>query len=539
MKNWQNLDNLVSNKYANLSMRDLFANDSQRFTKYSLDFNGLLFDYSKNLINDEIMNALFDVAKETHVEEKRAKMFAGEKINITENRAVLHTALRDFHDEDMFVDGENISKEVRKERQRVFDLVDAVHSGEWRGFSGKKITDVVNIGIGGSDLGPKMVTEALSPYHLNKTKVHFASNVDAESLLSVLAKVHPETTLFIVASKSFGTQETLLNSISAREWLLGFYEDEKAVANHFVAVSSQLDKVEEFGIKLKHCYKMWDWVGGRYSLWSSIGMPIIFAVGKDNFIALLKGGFAIDKHFQNAPMQNNIPVLLALLSILNSNFHNLQSQVILPYDGRLKYFYDYIQQVDMESNGKSCDMEGNKLAKQSAIALWGGVGTNGQHAFHQLLHQGTVTIPADFIIAKIPYHNLKNHHEALLANCFAQSQAMMVGKTEHEILAELKVQGMNDDEAQTLASHKVIAGNKPSNTFLLEELNPFILGMLIAIYEHKVFVQGAVWNVNSFDQWGVELGKVLSGPILEAIEDKKNNTSFDSSTAGLVNKVLG
>lgn len=536
---YRKVSDLVKGKYAGLSMRQLFAEDVQRFERYHLELDGLLFDYSKNLINSDIMQALFALADNAQLIQRRNDMFKGVKINHTENRAVLHTALRDFSNAPLVVDGENIRAEVLRERQRVTDLVEKVHSGQWLGFSGQKITDVVNIGIGGSDLGPKMVVEALRPYHLGKTKVHFVSNVDGDSLLRVLEQVNPEQTLFIVASKSFSTQETLMNAQSARAWLVKHYGDEKAVANHFVAVSTQLDAVEKFGIDLNHCYAMWDWVGGRYSLWSSIGMPIAFAVGSAHFEQLLRGAYVMDQHFCTTPMQQNMPVLMGLLGVLYADFHQVQSQVILSYDERLRYFADYLQQADMESNGKSVQVDGQLSDVVTGVALWGGVGTNGQHAFHQLLHQGTIVIPADFIVAKSSYHHLGEHHQALLANCFAQSQALMQGQTYDEVVAQLKAKNISDAEIEKLAPHKVVKGNKPSNTIIVDQLDPYRLGMLIAAYEHKIFVQGVIWNINSFDQWGVELGKVLGNPILATLQKGiVASTEYDSSTVGLIQRVL-
>ncbi|WP_119344780.1 glucose-6-phosphate isomerase [Facilibium subflavum] len=519
-------------------MRELFASDPSRFSRYTLQTGSLTLDYSKNKIDDEILRLLLDIAKEAEVEKHRDAMFAGQKINTSEHRAVLHTALRDFSNKSIIVDDIDIKPEINKERQRVKQLVESVHKGHWRGFSGKVIHDVVNIGIGGSDLGPKMVTKALSPYHLNKTKVHFVSNVDGDAISNVLAQVNPEHTLFIVASKSFSTQETLMNANTARAWLVDFYKDEKAVANHFVAVSTALKKVKAFGIDLDNCFTMWDWVGGRYSLWSAIGMPIAFAIGFDQYFELLKGAQLMDQHFKSTPLNQNMPVILALLGVLYSNFYHTQSQAILAYDDRLCYLVDYLQQADMESNGKTVLKNGVSSNQQTGVVLWGGVGTNGQHAFHQLLHQGTVMVPADFIIAKQPHHHLVEHHQALLANCFAQSQALMQGKTREKAEAELQQKGYSQDEIKALAPQKVIPGDKPSNTILLDRLTPQALGQLIALYEHKIFVQGIIWDINSFDQWGVELGKELGEPILQSIQGKGNHSeSYDCSTLGLIDMV--
>ncbi|WP_151194361.1 glucose-6-phosphate isomerase [Cysteiniphilum sp. JM-1] len=532
----QQLQHLLKTDYSSLDIKSLFKEDEDRFNKYHFQVGSLLLDYSKNKLTDDILATLFELARDAKIEKYRDKMFAGEKINTSEHRAVLHTALRDFSDQAIMVDGIDVKPEIINERLHVKALVEKVHTGQWRGHSGKEITDVVNIGIGGSDLGPRMVVEALAPYHLNKTQVHFVSNVDAESILSITTKLNPETTLFIVASKSFTTQETLMNAMTARKWLLEFYQqDQVAVAKHFVAVSSALDKVEAFGIDLDNCFQMWDWVGGRYSLWSSIGMAIVFAIGFANFEDLLKGAFAMDNHFKSAPLTKSMPIIVALIATLYSDFYHTQSQAILAYDERLRHLVDYLQQADMESNGKSCKKDGSLSPEQTGVVLWGGVGTNGQHAFHQLLHQGNVIVPADFIAIKKPHHSLKDHHQALLANCLAQSQALMQGKSLNEVVDELKAQGLAESEINTLAPQKVIAGNKPSNTIVIDKLTPHALGELIALYEHKIFVQGILWGINSFDQWGVELGKALGKPILTSLEKGGfDNVNYDSSTKGLL-----
>ena len=533
------LQQLVDHEYCNLDIQSLFDKDQARFNKYQLTVGDVFLDYSKNKLNNKLFKALIKLAESAKVEELKQAMFMGEKINTSEDRAVLHTALRDFSDHSIIVDDKDVKPEILQERMRVKKLVEDVHSGQWRGFSDKVITDVVNIGIGGSDLGPKMVCEALKPYQLNKITVHFISNVDANSIYPVLQHLNPETTLFIICSKSFTTQETLLNGQTARKWLLNHFQDEQSVAKHFVAVSSALDKVERFGIDKSNCFAMWDWVGGRYSLWSSVGMAIIFAVGFERYQSLLKGACLMDQHFLNTPLSENMPVILALLSVLYSNCHHTQSQAILPYDEHLCYLVDYLQQADMESNGKSCDKNGKVSEVQTGVVLWGGVGTNGQHAFHQLLHQGNVMVPVDFIVAKSNPLGDAEHHKALLANCFAQSQALMKGKHLNEVVNELQQQGYSKAQIEVLAEQKVIAGNKPSNTLILESLNPFTLGQLIALYEHKIFVQGVIWQINSFDQWGVELGKVLGQPILTTIENEQiDSGQYDSSTAGLIKKVL-
>jgi len=522
-----------------VNLKKEFDNDANRLEKFSLEHGSVYYDFSKNLVNDEILDKLIAFAKGSNLKSKISEMFAGDKINTTEDRAVLHTALRDLSDKPLIVEGQDIRKEVSDEKLRVKALVEKVISGDWKGFSGKRIADVVNIGIGGSDLGPKMVVRALQPYNDTGLKVHFVSNVDADSLLQALSLVNPETTLFIVASKSFSTEETLMNSISARKWLLEHYSDDKAVANHFVAISSKLDKVKEFGIDLEHCYTMWDWVGGRYSLWSSIGMSIAFSIGYDNFEKLLAGAYSIDKHLQEADFSENIPVMMALLANYYSAVDGGQSQALLPYDNRLSYFVDYLQQADMESNGKSVNLSGDKVDYQTGAILWGGVGTNGQHAFHQLLHQGNLFIPVDFVAIADSYHSYDNHQETLLANCFAQSQALMFGQSHQMVYNELLGSGVSEADAKKLAPHKVIQGNRPSSTLLLKELTPYNLGALIALYEHKIFVQGVLWNVNSYDQWGVELGKKLGVNILKAMQDNESDAfnKLDASTKKLIQKV--
>ena len=522
-----------------VNLKEEFDKDTNRLEKLSLEHEGIYYDFSKNLINDKILGELVDFANQSNLKSKISAMFAGEKINTTEDRAVLHTALRDLSDKSLIVEGKDIRKEVSDEKQRVKALVEKVVSGAWKGFSGKRMTDVVNIGIGGSDLGPKMVVRALQPYNDTGLKVHFVSNVDADSLLQALSLVNPETTLFIVASKSFSTEETLINSISARKWLLKHYNDNNAVANHFVAISSKLNKVKEFGIDLEHCYQMWDWVGGRYSLWSSIGMSIAFAIGYDNFEKLLAGAYSVDKHLQEADFSENIPVMMALLANYYSAIDGAQSQALLPYDNRLSYFVDYLQQADMESNGKSVNLSGDKVDYQTGAILWGGVGTNGQHAFHQLLHQGNLFIPVDFIAVANSYHNYDKHQEILLANCFAQSQALMFGQSYQMVYNDLLNSGVSEENAKKLAIHKVIPGNRPSSTLLIKELTPYNLGALIALYEHKIFVQGVLWNVNSYDQWGVELGKKLGVNVLKAMQDKASDAfnGLDESTKKLILRV--
>lgn len=538
-KHYLKILHLINEKYPSIRISDLFSSDPRRFDTYQLTVGDIFLDFSKNKINDQIFAALIKLARDSQLVEKRDEMFQGKITNTSENLPVLHTALRNFSHTPIVVNNIEISVKIQTERQRMEDFVNSIHQGQWRGFSGKAITDIVNIGIGGSDLGPKMVVSALQPYCLDKIKVHFISNVDANSLLNTLNKINPETTLFIVASKSFKTEETLLNAGSARKWLLEHYNNNKAVRNHFVAISSALEKVENFGIDTDHCFEMWDWVGGRYSLWSSIGLVIALAIGFEHYTQLLQGAFLIDHHFQEAPLEKNMPVILAILGILYSNFYYTQSHAILAYDDRLKYLVDYFQQSDMESNGKSCCNNGKFTDTQTGVVLWGGVGTNGQHAFHQLLHQGTVEVPVDFIAVKTPHHNLLEHHQILLANCLAQSQALMQGKTKNDVLLDLEKESFNDIDLKKLAPHKIIPGNKPSNTLLLEKLTPKSLGSLIALYEHKIFTQGIIWNINSFDQWGVELGKKLSNKILQKMKTKheRSKGNEDSSTAGLIQKI--
>jgi glucose-6-phosphate isomerase len=537
----KNATQKLQSSYGRLSkvhLRELFQ-DETRFDKYNIELGEFLFDYSKNRVDPEALLDLIELANQSKLSEKIQGMFSGEKINITENRAVLHTALRSFSDTPLMLDGIDIKKDIFAARQKMKAIVEKVYSGEWKGYSSKKITDVVNIGIGGSDLGPRMVVDALKPYHTGVVNVHFVSNVDGYSISQVLKNLNPETSLFIVASKSFGTQETLMNANTARKWLTDSINDsdkDSNVAHHFIAISSQPEKVKKFGIVEENRFDMWDWVGGRYSLWSSIGLPIAFAIGMENFNELLKGAEAMDNHFQDASFDKNIPVLMGLISLWYSNFFGTQSQVILSYDERLRYLPDYLQQADMESNGKSFNLAGQTVDYQTGVVLWGGVGTNGQHAFHQLLHQGTVTVPADFIVFKKPVDGLQEHHDALVANCLAQSQAFLQGKTYEEALQELIDKGVSDEDAKHLASHKVIAGNKPSNIFMIEKLSPYNLGKLIAAYEHKIFTQGIIWDINSFDQWGVELGKELGEPIFNTIQGKGVDSAYDSSTSGLLKK---
>ncbi len=514
-------------------MRDLFAADPDRFARFSLRHEGLLLDYSKNRIDARTLELLRELALACELGEWIERMFAGEPINLTEGRAVLHTALRHRGDAPVEVDGQNVMPAVRAVLDKMRTFVAAVHSGEWRGHGGQPISDVVNIGIGGSDLGPVMVSEALKAYRHREIRVHFVSNVDGAHVEETLAGLNPATTLFIVASKTFTTQETMANARSARQWLLATLGDESAVANHFVALSTNTAAVEAFGIDPANMFEFWDWVGGRYSLWSAIGLSIALAVGMDQFERLLEGAAAMDKHFREAPFESNLPLTLALLGIWYHNFLGAETQAIVPYAQNLHRLPAYLQQADMESNGKIATRDGGFVAWDTGPVIWGEPGTNGQHAFFQLLHQGTRLIPVDFIVAaQSPYDN--KHHELLLANCLAQSAALMRGKTTDEARAEMQAQGLAADEIERLAPHKTYRGNQPSNTLLFELLDAYALGSLIALYEHKIFCQGIIWQVCSFDQWGVELGKQLAGRMLPQIQGAAADAGLDASSAGLL-----
>ncbi|AUG53095.1 glucose-6-phosphate isomerase [Thalassospira marina] len=531
---WENLKRIGAEVSSELNLREAFAEDPARFSRYHSTLDDLFVDYSKNLITDNVLNGLLELAKEAGVTEWRDRMFAGERINITEHRAVLHVALRNIDGDPVEVDGEDVMPGIKEVLANMKAFAARVHSGEWKGHTGKKITDVVNIGIGGSDLGPVMVNEALRPYHIDGIKCHFVSNVDGAHIVDTLKGLDAETTLFIIASKTFTTDETLTNAYSARSWLVDALGDDGAVAKHFVAVSTALDKVAEFGIDTANAFGFWDWVGGRYSLWSAIGLPIILAVGYDRFEELLRGGAAMDQHFKTAPLAENIPVILGLIGVWYRNILGASSQAILPYDQHLSRLPAYLQQADMESNGKSTTRDGKPVQTATGPVIWGEPGTNGQHAFYQLIHQGTELIPVDFMVAAKPLHDLQNHHDKLVANCFAQAEALMVGKTEAEVRHELDLQGMSADDIDVLAPHKVFAGNKPSTMILYRQLDPFTLGRLIAMYEHKIFVQGVIWNVNSYDQWGVELGKQLAKELLPMVQGSESAESRDASTAGLI-----
>ncbi len=515
-------------------MRRLFADDPRRFARFSIGNDDLLVDYSKNLITAETMDLLVRLAEEAGVPAAVAWMFGGEKINVTEGRAALHVALRN-RNRPIRVDGENVMPEVRKVLERMRRFTDELGDGTWRGATGERITDIVNLGIGGSDLGPQMVAEALRPYWRPGLAAHFVSNVDGAHLAETVARLRPETTLFIVASKSFTTQETLTNARSARAWLVDRLGTD-AVPRHFVAVSTNARKVREFGIDRKHMFGFWDWVGGRYSVWSAVGLPVACVVGMDRFEEFLAGGHLIDRHFQTAPLAHCVPVVLALLGVWYIDFFDAHAHAILPYDQSLHRFAAHLQQLDMESNGKGVDLDGRPVAGHTAPVVFGEPGTNGQHAFYQLLHQGTRMVPADFIAPAVSHHPLGEHHRMLLANFFAQTEALMLGRTEEEARAELRARRVPPAEIERLLPHRVFPGNRPTTSILLRRLTPHTLGQLLAIYEHKIFVQGVIWRINSFDQWGVELGKELAQKILPELEDDRAVDSHDPSTNGLIDR---
>lgn len=519
-----------------VTIADLFAKDSDRFTRFSATFDDLmLVDFSKNRITEETLAKLQDLAKETDLAGAIKSMFSGEKINRTEDRAVLHVALRNRSNTPIIVDGKDVMPEVNAVLEKMKAFSEAIISGQWKGYTGKAITDVVNIGIGGSDLGPFMVTEALRPYknHLN---MHFVSNVDGTHIAEVLKKVNPETTLFLVASKTFTTQETMTNAHSARDWFLSTANDEKHVAKHFAALSTNAKAVGEFGIDIANMFEFWDWVGGRYSLWSAIGLSIILSVGFDNFVELLSGAHAMDKHFSTTPAEKNLPVLLALIGIWYNNFFGAETEAILPYDQYMHRFAAYFQQGNMESNGKYVDRNGNAVDYQTGPIIWGEPGTNGQHAFYQLIHQGTKMVPCDFIAPAITHNPLSDHHQKLLSNFFAQTEALAFGKSREVVEQEYRDQGKDPSQLEHVVPFKVFEGNRPTNSILLREITPFSLGALIALYEHKIFTQGAILNIFTFDQWGVELGKQLANRILPELGDDKAISSHDSTTNGLINR---
>jgi glucose-6-phosphate isomerase len=514
------------------SMKDAFDNDDQRFNKFSIWFNDLLFDYSKNLINEQTMPLLINLANRADLTSKTEAMFSGSIINTTEKRAVLHTALRNRSNKPVYFRGEDVMPEINQVLARMRVFSEQVRSGEWTGYTGKVITDIVNIGIGGSDLGPKMVDTALKPYGKEGLTVHFVSNVDQTDIVETLKPLNPETTLFLISSKTFITQETMTNARSARNWFLKTAEDPAHIARHFVAISTNIEKVKEFGINPENMFEFWDWVGGRYSLWSVIGMSIALYAGMDNFEELLMGAHLADEHFRYAPFEKNIPVIMGLLGIWYNNFFEAETYAILPYAQSLKYFADYFQQGDMESNGKSATISGEKVDYNTGPIIWGQPGTNGQHAFFQLIHQGTKLVPCDFLAAAQSQYDLPDHHDILISNFLAQAEALMRGKTEAEVRRDLSHEPNLDD---ALIASKIFEGNKPSNSFLFRKLTPRTLGTLIAFYEHKIFVQGVIWNINSFDQMGVELGKVLAKAILPELKNEETIDSHDASTNGLIN----
>ncbi len=516
-------------------LRDLFAGNPERFAQFSLRFEEMLVDFSKNRITAETHALLVQLAEQAGLKEAIGKMFGGDAINATEGRAVLHVALRNRSNRPVLVDGKDVMPDVNAVLAQMKTFTERIASGDWKGYTGKAITDIVNIGIGGSDLGPVMVTEALKPYALPNLNVHYVSNVDGVHIYETLQTVNPETTLFMIASKTFTTQETMANAHSARSWFLDKAGDESAVAKHFVAISTNKKEVEKFGIDPENMFGFWDWVGGRYSLWSAIGLSIACYIGFDNFAELLDGAHAMDEHFRTASFEENIPVTLALIGIWYNNFFGAQSQAILPYDQYMHRFAAYFQQGDMESNGKSVDRDGNPVAYQTGPIIWGEPGTNGQHAFYQLIHQGTKLIPCDFIAPAVSHRPIGEHHKLLLSNFFAQTEALMNGKTEEEAAYELKKAGKSPDEIAFLAPFKAFSGNRPTNSILLKKITPRALGSLIAMYEHKIFTQGVIWNIFSFDQWGVELGKQLANRIVPELETDDAISSHDSSTNGLIN----
>ena len=522
-----------------IHMRDLFAADKNRFDKYSLKLDDILFDFSKHRINDETLPLLTQLAREANIEGWRDRMFAGEKINITENRAVLHTALRNRSNTPVYVDGHDVMPDVNAVLAQMRAFSTKVRNGEWTGYTGKRITDIVNIGIGGSDLGPVMVCDALKPYASPELQVHFVSNIDGAHLMRALEKCNPETTLFIVASKTFTTQETMTNATSARTWFLASAIDNAYVAKHFVALSTNAKAVQDFGIDINNMFAFWDWVGGRYSLWSAIGLSIALYVGMDHFEALLTGAHEMDNHFKSAPLEQNIPVIMALIGIWYNNFFHVDTNAILPYDQGMARFPAYLQQADMESNGKFICRDGKRIQYKTGPVIWGEAGTNGQHAFYQLIHQGTQIVPCDFLMPVHSHYAIGKHgyahHKILLANFLAQTQALMLGKTRDEARAELEKQGLTGEALEQLLPHKVFEGNRPSTSILFGQVTPNTLGKLIALYEHKIFVQGMIWDINSYDQWGVEYGKQIAQEILPLLTNDAVITNFDSSTNGLIN----
>ena len=518
-----------------LHMRDMFKNDEKRFDKYSLELNDILYDYSKNRINDETVKLLLQLANDLKLSSWIEKMFSGEPINNTEYRAVLHTALRNNGKQPIIVDGIDILPEIKQERDRVKKLAEEIRTRKWRGVTNQAITDVVNIGIGGSHLGPLMVNEALRPYALHDLNVHFVSNVDENHINDTLEYLNPETTFFIIASKTFTTQDTMVNAETARQWYINKLGNDEYLYRHFSAVTSNVALAKEFGITENNIFKMWDWVGGRYSLWSAIGLSIVISIGSDQFDELLEGAYEVDQHFRHTPLDKNIPVMMALLGVWYNNFFEAQAMAVLPYDQHMNHFPAYLQQADMESNGKYVDRQGEEVDYTTGPVIFGEIGIAGQHAFFQLLHQGTKLVPADILSPVYSFRCIARHHRALMSNVFAQTEALMLGKTEEEVYDELKAGGLDAEQIKQLMPYKVFPGNRPTSTFLFDTLDPKTLGSIIALYEHKIFVQGVVWNINSFDQWGVELGKKLANNILQELDDAEKVNTHDCSTNGLIN----
>jgi len=531
---WRSLQEHFS-EMKNVHMRELFKHDPDRFSKYSISNRDIVFDHSKNIISDKTIQLLLQLANECRLKDGIDAMFNGEKINETEGRAVLHIALRNLSPNPVFAEGIDVMPEVRKVLKQMKNFCNRVHDGRWRGYTGKRIRYIVNIGIGGSDLGPLMVTEALKPFWLEDIQTYFVSNIDGTHIAEVLKKIKPERTLFLIASKTFTTQETMTNAFTAREWFLGHAIDEKHVAKHFAALSTNDSEVVKFGINKRNMFQFWDWVGGRYSLWSEIGLSIALTIGYKNFEELLAGAYDTDQHFKTTSFERNIPVIMALIGLWYTNFFGAQSEAILPYDQYLHRFAAYFQQGNMESNGKSIDRNGEQVEYSTGPVIWGEPGTNGQHAFYQLIHQGTPLIPCDFIGIAQSHNPIGDHHPKLMSNFFAQTEALMNGKTEQEAALELEKAGLSNEVISKLLPYKVFAGNKPTNSFLIKKINPFTLGQLIALYEHKIFVQGIIWNIFSFDQWGVELGKQLANKILPELKDDERISSHDSSTNSLIN----
>jgi glucose-6-phosphate isomerase len=523
----------------NFTLRQAFAEDSQRFSEFSMTSSSLFLDYSKNLINRETRTLLVNLARECGLEQAIRALFDGELVNSSEGRPALHTALRRPVSERLAVNGVNVMPEVHRVLNQMTELVGRIHSGMWRGYSEKPITDIVNIGIGGSFLGPQLVSEALLPFAQKGVSCHYLANIDGSEFHELVGKLRAETTLFIVSSKTFGTLETLKNAQAARAWYLAQGGSEESLHRHFIAVSSNREAAQAFGIRAENIFPMWDWVGGRYSLWSAIGLPIALAIGMSNFKELLSGAYTMDQHFQSAPFEQNMPVLLALLGVWYGNFWGAQSHAILPYDHYLRNITKHLQQLDMESNGKSVRQDGTPVNTDTGPVIWGGVGCNGQHAYHQLLHQGTQLIPADFIVPIVSFNPVSDHHQWLYANCLSQSQALMLGKTLAEAEAELRDKGVSEEDVHKIAPHKVIPGNRPSNTLVVERISPRRLGALVAMYEHKVFVQSVIWGINAFDQWGVELGKELGKGVYNRLVGSEETPADDASTQGLINYFRG